>query len=102
MTEILDNLIYTDNFGIVLKKDYNNLRFDFLKRDKGVPVIEIDISKWVDGTVVDNFGNRKKGKVEKKEKEVRVAPEYIDYLDLLKRRKKAQFAEYQALQELIK
>jgi hypothetical protein len=85
----MDNLVKTENFGYVLRRDYDNLRFDFLKRDKGVPYIAKKVEKVVEDCQLDAFGKKKKLKTLKLVVEDRIAPEYLEWEKLVSARKYA-------------
>ena len=101
MAEIInDILIKTDNFGVIWRKDYENPRFGFLKRDKGVPVIQKKFIKKIDGEILDKYGNKRKGKIDKEYFDTVVAPEYFEWQTLHKNRIYAQSKEGEAFKNI--
>ena len=73
-----NKIIKTNQFGLVLTKDYENPRFSFLKRDKGIPYKKIN----------------PKG-------DIKIASEYWEYRSLLKRRASANSYEQDAEDSIV-
>ena len=76
--------VETKNFGWVKLEDYD--RFDFLRRDIGIPTIQED------------------GKDEKTKKPIKitiVSPIYRNWQNLVEMRSKATYAQQQAINELV-
>lgn len=82
MEKINENLVKTDNFGVVWKKDYENPRFSFLKRDKGVPAEYKREFKRAKDTVTDAFGKRKTIEKDIEKKYLGVSDEYFEWKKL--------------------
>ena len=51
--------VQTNNFGWVLEKDLLDKRFDFLAKDRGVPVLEKEISITTEEKTSDAYGKEK-------------------------------------------
>ena len=79
-----ENYIHTQNFGWVRQEDYD--RFSFLRRDKGVPVVERKVLELKNKNVVDKFGNEERKKVPVKKIAMFFDDEWVQYQKLLKAR----------------
>lgn len=79
MKKFNENIVETESFGLILKKDYENPRFSFLKRDIGVPALEI---------------------IENNKKVTVIAPEWFEWKDVCEKRTAANFANAQSIKSL--
>lgn len=92
-------LVKTKSFGWVLREDLE--KYDFLKRDNGIPVGGAKIPTTVEEEYTDTHGNKRKRKVSKNIVVQSVSQEYLDWCELKKKRQGANYYKEKSFQSLI-
>ena len=94
------NNIYTKTFSWVLKKDYENSEFKFLKEDKGVPVSDVERLEFIKKYTQDVFGKRKEIKEPVKVLGLDTTWEFKKWKNLCDARRSADYINEFVLQDL--